>query len=157
MERYRERGLRVFESIEQHCTTPTGGYAALRNVASNGAQDKAKGQEDLLESFFFAETLKYLYLLFHDDGGGVTDGSSSSSSSSSSSRSRIDLERYVFTTEAHLVHATPPEDGQPAKEADGEDDVDDSSPPAATIFPPWWHGGGILDEPHDDETLAQEV
>lgn len=38
---------------------------------------------DLMESFFLAETLKYLYLLFADD------------------QTIIPLDEYVFNTEAH--------------------------------------------------------
>ena len=40
--------------------------------------------QDFAESFFTAETLKYLYLLF-------------------SSKQIVDLDREVFTTEAHIL------------------------------------------------------
>jgi len=49
----------------------------VRNVyQSNGAKD------DVQQSFFLAETLKYLYLLFSDDN-------------------LVSLDEWVFNTEAH--------------------------------------------------------
>ena len=42
----------------------------------------AANQDDVQQSFFLAETLKYLYLLFSDDD-------------------LIDLKQWVFNTEAH--------------------------------------------------------
>ena len=56
-----------------------GGYAGLQNTASRTSQGNHR---DLMESFFIAETLKYLYLLFSNDD-------------------ILPLESYVFTTEAH--------------------------------------------------------
>jgi mannosyl-oligosaccharide alpha-1,2-mannosidase len=54
-----------------------GGYTGLRDVyQSNPSQD------DVQQSFFLAETLKYLYLTFSDD-------------------SLIPLDKWVFNTEAH--------------------------------------------------------
>jgi mannosyl-oligosaccharide alpha-1,2-mannosidase len=41
-----------------------------------------------MESFFLGETLKYLYLLFAD-------------------RQEIDLSRWIFNTEAHLLPLYP--------------------------------------------------
>jgi len=52
---YREWGWEVFRAIEEYCRTESG-YAAIKNVAT--AQ-----QNNRMESFFPAETLKYLYLL----------------------------------------------------------------------------------------------
>ena len=54
--KYREMGETFFRSIVESCRD-TVGFAYLTDVRS-----KAKG--DAMESFFFAETLKYLYLLF---------------------------------------------------------------------------------------------
>ncbi len=50
-------------------------YAALKNV-------ETKEKTDAMESFFFAETLKYLYLLY-------------------APRNTLDLNKSVFNTEAH--------------------------------------------------------
>ncbi|MGH9794746.1 MAG: glycoside hydrolase family 47 protein [Candidatus Acidiferrales bacterium] len=71
---YREMGVTFFEALVKHCRTDAG-YAALRNV-------ETKEKRDNMESFFLAETLKYLYLLF-------------------SPREAIDLKTTVFNTEAH--------------------------------------------------------
>jgi mannosyl-oligosaccharide alpha-1,2-mannosidase len=50
----------VFQSIEKFCKTKYG-YGSLKNVDTPGSV------EDKMESFFLAETLKYLYLLFDPD------------------------------------------------------------------------------------------
>ncbi|KAJ3287590.1 hypothetical protein HDU76_007799 [Blyttiomyces sp. JEL0837] len=77
--KWREQGWQIAKAIEKYCKSENGGYFGLWNVDSvNG--DKV----DKMESFFIAETLKYLYLLFTDDD-------------------TIALERYVLTTEAHPI------------------------------------------------------
>lgn len=75
--RYRQMGLTYFNSIVKYCRTPTA-FATLTSVES-------KEQRDDMESYFFAETMKYLYLLL-----GKTD--------------RIDLSKTVFNTEAHPLN-----------------------------------------------------
>lgn len=50
----------MFQSIEKYCKTQYG-YASLNNV------DNPNSKDDRMESFFMAETLKYLYLLFDPD------------------------------------------------------------------------------------------
>lgn len=73
---YREWSWEIFQAIERHCRTPTA-YGSLANVQQvNGRVD------DRMESFFLAETLKYLYLAQDPDHP-------------------IDLMKYVFNTEAH--------------------------------------------------------
>ncbi len=52
-------GQRMVHDLQQHTFVPGGGYANLRNVIGH---DK----EDHMSSFFLAETLAYLYLLFDD-------------------------------------------------------------------------------------------
>ena len=54
--KWQDYGTRVFESIEAHCAVHNGswGYSGLTD---SGRQD------DKQQSFFIAETLKYLYLL----------------------------------------------------------------------------------------------
>ena len=59
---YREWGWEIFQAIEEYCKTEAG-YAAIRDV-DTGRQDNR------MESFFLAETLKYLYLL-QDDAHGI--------------------------------------------------------------------------------------
>ncbi|KAL7432933.1 hypothetical protein ACHAXM_010194 [Skeletonema potamos] len=76
---YREWGWEVFQSIEKYCKTKYG-YGSLHDV-----NNPLMEPEDRMESFFLAETLKYLYLLFDPD-------------------SEIDiLKKHVFNTEAHPV------------------------------------------------------
>ncbi|KAF7309201.1 alpha-1,2-Mannosidase [Mycena kentingensis (nom. inval.)] len=74
--RWREMGWKIFQSIERETKTPAG-YASLRTVeVSPGIK------EDDMPSFFLAETLKYLYLLF-------------------TNADLLPLDRWVFNTEAH--------------------------------------------------------
>lgn len=73
---YREWAWEIFEAINSHCKTDIG-YAALRDV--NNAHS---GVDDRMESFFLAETMKYLYLVQDPDN-------------------TMDLTKYVFNTEAH--------------------------------------------------------
>jgi mannosidase alpha-like ER degradation enhancer 2 len=77
--RYLEMGHTFFDSLVRFCRSETG-YAALQNV---GTKEKA----DSMESFFLAETLKYLYLLF-------------------APRHTLDLNEVVFNTEAHPIRRT---------------------------------------------------
>lgn len=53
---YQQMGRTYYDSLEKWCRTPAA-YAELSDVRS-------KTQVDDMESFFFAETLKYLYLLY---------------------------------------------------------------------------------------------
>ncbi|KAJ3068553.1 Mannosyl-oligosaccharide 1,2-alpha-mannosidase IB [Podochytrium sp. JEL0797] len=76
---YRERGWAIAESIEKYCRNEDGGYFGLKDV-----NNLKSLPWDKQESFFIAETLKYLYLLFTDDD-------------------TIPLEKYVFNTEAHTL------------------------------------------------------
>ena len=58
---YREWGWEIFQYIEKYCKTKYG-YGAHPNV-----RHKEMNPTDKMESFFVAETLKYLYLLFDPD------------------------------------------------------------------------------------------
>ncbi|OWM89041.1 hypothetical protein CDL15_Pgr023887 [Punica granatum] len=71
---YREFAWNIFQAFEKHSKLKTG-YVGLEDV-NTGEQD------NLQQSFFLAETLKYLYLLF-------------------SPPSVIPLDQWVFNTEAH--------------------------------------------------------
>jgi len=77
-EMYREWGWAIFTAIERSCRVDRGGYAGLTNI------NDPKSKDNKMESFFLAETLKYLYLLYSDD-------------------SVIPLDKYVFNTECHPV------------------------------------------------------
>jgi len=71
---YRAMGREFFEDFVRHCRTRYG-YAALKDVRS-------MEQADSMESFLFAETFKYFYLLF-------------------APKQTLDFDRVTFNTEAH--------------------------------------------------------
>ncbi len=77
--RYLEMGRGFFEALVAHCRTDAG-YTVLKSVLT-----REKG--DLMPSYFLAETLKYLYLLFAPG-------------------STLDFDRIVFNTEAHPLRRT---------------------------------------------------
>lgn len=62
--------------MEKHCRTD-GGYTGLKDVYQQNSQ-----RDDVQQSFFLAETLKYLYLIFSED-------------------SLLPLDKWVLNTEAH--------------------------------------------------------
>jgi len=78
---YREWGWRAFQAFEEWLRVPYG-YASLRDVRST-----SKNRMDRMESFFLAETLKYLFLLEDPDHN-------------------ITLDKYVFNTEGHPFSRT---------------------------------------------------
>ncbi|KAI4335347.1 hypothetical protein L6164_014001 [Bauhinia variegata] len=71
---YQEWGWNIFQAFERNSRTETG-YVGLKYVQSGD-------RDNMMQSFFLAETLKYLYLLF-------------------SPPSVIPLDEWVFNTEAH--------------------------------------------------------
>ncbi|KAI9342841.1 glycoside hydrolase [Obelidium mucronatum] len=73
---YRDRAWTILLAYEKYCRNDAG-YHGLQN-----ADSATPLPIDRQESFFLAETLKYLYLIFADDD-------------------TIPLEKYVFNTEAH--------------------------------------------------------
>jgi mannosidase alpha-like ER degradation enhancer 2 len=77
--RYQEMGRTIFDGLVNYCRTDAG-YAALKDV-------QTKEKRDNMESFFFAETLKYSYLLF-------------------APAKTLDLDKVVFNTEAHPIRKT---------------------------------------------------
>ncbi|KAF9582875.1 mannosyl-oligosaccharide alpha-1,2-mannosidase [Lunasporangiospora selenospora] len=86
-EKYRHWGWEIFESIEKYTKVSTGGYSSIHDVRS---ADHIQSR-DKTETFFLAETLKYLYLLFGPDYV-------------------LPLDKYVFNTEAHALPIfSPPE------------------------------------------------
>ncbi|HEY3570718.1 MAG TPA: glycoside hydrolase family 47 protein [Thermoanaerobaculia bacterium] len=76
---YQAMGRVFFNGLVSHCRTDAG-YTVLKNVTT-----KEKG--DLMPSYFLAETLKYLYLLFAPE-------------------TTLDLDKVVFNTEAHPLRRT---------------------------------------------------
>ncbi len=77
--RYLREGAEMFEDFVRHCKTDTA-YAALKSV-------ETKEKEDNMESFLFAETFKYFYLLFAPPR-------------------TLDFDKVIFNTEAHPIRKT---------------------------------------------------
>jgi mannosidase alpha-like ER degradation enhancer 2 len=78
-DRYLMMGKTFFDSLVAHCRTEAG-YTTLKSVVT-------MEKSDLMPSYFLAETLKYLYLLFAPDAA-------------------LDLDKVVFNTEAHPLKRT---------------------------------------------------
>ena len=77
--KYLRMGETYLHSLMEYCRTDAA-YAALSNV-------ETRQKKDAMESFFFAETLKYLYLLY-------------------APKTTVDLRKVVFNTEAHPLQRT---------------------------------------------------
>uniref|UniRef100_A0A9J8AVV8 alpha-1,2-Mannosidase n=1 Tax=Cyprinus carpio carpio TaxID=630221 RepID=A0A9J8AVV8_CYPCA len=74
--KYRQWGWEAVQALEKYCRV-VGGYSGVRDVYAN-----TPNHDDVQQSFYLAETLKYLYLLFSDDD-------------------HLPFEHWVFNTEAH--------------------------------------------------------
>jgi len=81
-QKYRDWGWEAAQGMEKHFRTGAG-FSGIRDVNS-----RTPVKDDVMQSFFLAETLKYLYLLFSDD-------------------TLIPLDKYVLNTEAHPVPILP--------------------------------------------------
>ncbi|PLN83821.1 glycoside hydrolase [Aspergillus taichungensis] len=91
-ERYREHAWEMFTAIDELTRTPyanaalldvTGtSFASSSSSDSDGEDGGRPPQQDSMESFWMAETLKYFYLVFSDPGV-------------------LSLDEFVFNTEAH--------------------------------------------------------
>jgi len=88
---YREWSWEIWQAIDKHCRTEVG-YAALRDVRIPNS-----GLDDRMESFFLAETMKYLYL-------------------AQDTHFLVDLSNFVFNTEAHPMHIFETEHHKPVPE-----------------------------------------
>uniref|UniRef100_A0A3B4TRI5 alpha-1,2-Mannosidase n=1 Tax=Seriola dumerili TaxID=41447 RepID=A0A3B4TRI5_SERDU len=75
---YLRVGQSIVEKLNAYARVPCG-FAAVQDVRTGA-------HEDRMDSFFLAEMFKYLYLLF-----------------SEKSQLPIDIDDYIFTTEAHLL------------------------------------------------------
>jgi ER degradation enhancer, mannosidase alpha-like 2 len=76
--KYQAMGTTLFRDFVKYCRTDAG-FAALTNVVT-------KQKKDRMESFLFAETFKYYYLLFAPQA--------------------LDFDAVTFNTEAHPLRAT---------------------------------------------------
>jgi mannosidase alpha-like ER degradation enhancer 2 len=77
--RYLRMGEQLWTDFVKHCRTDEG-YAALKSVVT-------KEKSDSMQSFLFAETFKYFYLLF-------------------SPPDTLDFKSVIFNTEAHPIRRT---------------------------------------------------
>jgi mannosidase alpha-like ER degradation enhancer 2 len=77
--KYLAIGKQMFEDLIKYCRTDVA-YAGLKDV-------RTKERTDYMHSFWFAETLKYFYLLFADE-------------------KTLDFKGIVFNTEAHPIRRT---------------------------------------------------
>ncbi|XP_068602066.1 mannosyl-oligosaccharide 1,2-alpha-mannosidase IB [Brachionichthys hirsutus] len=74
--KYRQWGWEATQAIDKYCRV-SGGFSGVKDVYSSNPT-----YDDVQQSFFLAETLKYLYLLFSSDD-------------------LMSFESWVFNTEAH--------------------------------------------------------
>ena len=78
--RYLQMGESLFRDFVKHCRTEAG-YAALKSVVT-------KEKSDSMQSFLFAETFKYFYLLFAPPR-------------------TLNFDKVIFNTEAHPIRRRP--------------------------------------------------
>lgn len=76
---YQDWGWNIFQALEKHAKIRSGGYSSLRRVDTSHPTTVI----NKMESFFVAETVKYLFLLFD------------------TTSSQVPLDKFVFNTEAH--------------------------------------------------------
>uniref|UniRef100_A0A1I8EQU7 alpha-1,2-Mannosidase n=2 Tax=Wuchereria bancrofti TaxID=6293 RepID=A0A1I8EQU7_WUCBA len=95
-----EIAAEVVDAIEYSCRTKCG-YATVVNAEFHSVEDR-------MESFFLAETTKYLYLLFDPDNFINADGTVARIIDTPNGQCIIDVKRcsllaggYIFNTEAH--------------------------------------------------------
>ncbi|XP_056288995.1 ER degradation-enhancing alpha-mannosidase-like protein 3 [Pseudoliparis swirei] len=115
---YLRVGQSIVEKLNAYARVPCG-FAAVQDVRTGI-------HEDRMDSFFLAEMFKYLYLLFTDK-----------------SQLPIDIDDYIFTTEAHLLPVSlsitqPPcqsNNTEPVPASIEEDMFTHSCPSMETLFP----------------------
>ncbi|XP_051960020.1 ER degradation-enhancing alpha-mannosidase-like protein 3 isoform X2 [Xyrauchen texanus] len=114
---YLKVGQSIVEKLNAHARVPCG-FAAVQDVRTGT-------HEDRMDSFFLAEMFKYLYLLF-----------------SEKSQLPINIDEYIFTTEAHLLPVSLSTNQPPCHSNNTEPQgshMDDlfsySCPSAQTLFP----------------------
>ncbi|CAG5867334.1 unnamed protein product [Menidia menidia] len=114
---YLRVGQSIVEKLNAYARVPCG-FAAVQDVRTGM-------HEDRMDSFFLAEMFKYLYLLF-----------------SEKSQLPIDIDEYIFTTEAHLLPVSLSTTQAPcqgnataAPVSQDEDLFTHSCPSTETLFP----------------------
>eukprot|EP00296_Roombia_truncata_P001435 JP437207.1.p1 GENE.JP437207.1~~JP437207.1.p1 ORF type:complete len:186 (+),score=16.99 JP437207.1:27-560(+) len=81
--KYRDWGWKMMQAFEKAERVEGGGYSGLRSVNQNPPL-----KDDVMQTFWLAETLKYAFLLFSPDDV-------------------MPLDEWVFNTEAHPVKLVP--------------------------------------------------
>uniref|UniRef100_A0A8C6SRC6 alpha-1,2-Mannosidase n=1 Tax=Neogobius melanostomus TaxID=47308 RepID=A0A8C6SRC6_9GOBI len=114
---YLRVGQSIVEKLNVYARVPCG-FAAVQDVRTGT-------HEDRMDSFFLAEMFKYLYLLF-----------------SEKSQLSINIDDYIFTTEAHLLPVSlsikqpPCQDNITSVESSQEEDLfTHTCPSTDTLFP----------------------
>ncbi|KAH3877235.1 ER degradation-enhancing alpha-mannosidase-like protein 2 [Dreissena polymorpha] len=88
-------GVDMIQSIE-HTTRTSCGYATVKDVSTHELENR-------MESFFLAETVKYLYLLFDEDNFIHNTGDHGTVIDTPNGKCVIDTGSYIFNTEAHPI------------------------------------------------------
>uniref|UniRef100_A0AC35G1W1 Alpha-1,2-Mannosidase n=1 Tax=Panagrolaimus sp. PS1159 TaxID=55785 RepID=A0AC35G1W1_9BILA len=92
---YLHEAAAMVEAIE-HGTKTKCGYATIKDVNDYTLEDR-------MESFFLAETTKYLYLLFDEENFMHNDGRTSRIIDTPNGKCVIEAGGYIFNTEAHPI------------------------------------------------------
>lgn len=90
-----EVGVDILRSL-QHSAKTSCGYATINDVRDHRKADR-------MESFFLAETTKYLYLLFDPENFIHNDGRQGTTVKTEWGQCVIDSGGYIFNTEAHPI------------------------------------------------------
>ncbi|KAJ1851184.1 hypothetical protein LPJ73_003121 [Coemansia sp. RSA 2703] len=88
---YADRVWKVWQGIQRNCRADEG-YVGTADVSVDASVSGTLNTVDSTESFFYAETFKYVYLTFAD-------------------HNVLSLDDWVFTTEAHPLSRKIPFDG----------------------------------------------
>ena len=109
-------GLKMLHSLESNCKVRCG-YASIKNVSREASMADSGilvgatfHMHDHMPSFFLAETLKYLYLLFESD-----------------KKHWIDTGNFIFTTEGHILPINDTLWGRQNVKTSGEDGSKDAA------------------------------
>merc|ERR1719282_636715 len=90
-----DAGVDILKSIQHSAWTPCG-YATVKNVLTHTLEDR-------MESFFLAETTKYLYLLFDPDNFLHNRGNYADKVETPGGTCMLDAGGYIYNTEAHPI------------------------------------------------------
>ena len=92
-QKYRDEAWEIFQAIQKQCKVKTGGYTSVMHTERSRAM-----QINFQDSYFLAETLKYLYLIF--SGSDI-----------------LPTDQWIFNTEAHPLKVWTEEEFNSIKDA----------------------------------------